>query len=336
MKSFLSLFALVLAMTVPLAHGGPLTWDTVSTGIDKSGNPILFADGQFVAGFGFDTEGGEIATSSNGLNWTTDLTVGAGVSGIYSLGYGNGTFVAGGNWGNSYASTNGTTWTPGSYSQAAPINAISYGDGRFVGVGNGGMIMTSTNGLSWTAQSSSTGLNFNALAYNGKIFLAAAYSNGTASVQTSTDGVNWTTATAPGNISRLTYGNGEFIGVSNVGGGSIYTTTDGLTWKTVYSSSTGLNGITFDGSHFIAVGNGGLILISENGTNWVQDASGTTADLCEVAYGDNRFVINEANTSGDVLVATVPDNGATIAMLAMALGGLVLLRYKIRPALVRV
>jgi hypothetical protein len=51
-----------------------------------------------------------------------------------------------------------------------------------------------------------------------------------------------------------------------------------------------LLGVAYGGGTFVAVGRGGVVLTSPDGTNWTAQASGTGDDLKAVTYGDGRFV----------------------------------------------
>ena len=51
-----------------------------------------------------------------------------------------------------------------------------------------------------------------------------------------------------------------------------------------------LNSATYGTNTFVAVGAGGAIVSSGDGTNWVSQISGTSEDLRGVAYGNGTFV----------------------------------------------
>ena len=68
---------------------------------------------------------------------------------------------------------------------------------------------------------------------------------------------------------------------------------------------TGANmlGVTYGGGKFVAVGPGGNVAISGNGTDWVSANSATAVQLNSVAYGNNTYVaVGDAKT-----VVTSPD-----------------------------
>jgi hypothetical protein len=85
---------------------------------------------------------GVIFTSSdNGSTWTQRH------SGAYNylseVTYGNGIFVAIGDFGTILSSTDGTFWTSRSSGTSNGLNKITYGNGTFVVVGSGGIILQS-------------------------------------------------------------------------------------------------------------------------------------------------------------------------------------------------
>src|ERR1700681_346926 len=102
----------------------------------------------------FIVGGDVIATSSDGVTWTTQADP-FGNTGINALAYGAGLLVAGGgdaDLGGSLAtSPDGTTWTLRSASWSPEqINAIIYANGLFVAASSGGYLATSTDGITWT------------------------------------------------------------------------------------------------------------------------------------------------------------------------------------------
>jgi len=76
--------------------------------------------------------------------------------------------------------------------------------------------------------------------------------------------------------------------------GSIFTAV-GLTTAEAFSQYSGtlqqLNAVTFGQSEFIAVGNGGVILASNDGTGWSPKVSNTVFDLNDVLYDGSRFIV---------------------------------------------
>src|SRR5438552_5260719 len=61
-------------------------------------------------------------------------------------------------------------------------------------------------------------------------------------------------------------------------------------WRNPLPTGNALNDVTFGKGHFIAVGALGTVLVSANGSNWIQRFAGTTDNLSSVAFGNERFV----------------------------------------------
>jgi len=152
------------------------------------------------------------------------------------------------------------------------INAIAYGNGKFVAGGDYGKMATSTDGITWTAVNTGTifeGIIYDgstrqgridAIVYGNGIFVAkSAYSN---KMAYSSDGVTWTAVTDStiNNIDTITFietaGQGKFV--ANVNYDDIVTSTDGETWTAVSNSTFGINGtiraIAYGNGKFVAVG----------------------------------------------------------------------------------
>jgi photosystem II stability/assembly factor-like uncharacterized protein len=204
-------------------------------------------------------QGGEIATTPDGLAWTQRGGNGTmqQLSGVSFLN--NQWFAVGSNTG-IFTSSDAVTWTRLPIPAANSLNAIGYGAGRYVAIGDGGYITSSLDGDTWVGNTtaSGTGQSLRGIAYaNGRWIVVGA--GGV--IRTSTNGTTWTTVAS------------------------------GIT--------TGLNALTTFGSTFIAIGDSGVILTSVDGLTWTPTPSGTTQSLRAVcvdrgtAYivGFNRTVL---------------------------------------------
>ena len=93
--------------------------------------------------------------------------------------------------------------------------------------------------------------------------------------------------------------------VSVGAGGSIFTAV-GLTTGAAFSQYSGtfqqLNAICYGQSEFIAVGNGGVILASTDGTGWGDKTSNTNFDLNDIIYDGNKFIV--VGDSGTIGIST--------------------------------
>ena len=75
-------------------------------------------------------------------------------------------------------------------------------------------------------------------------------------VMTSPDGINWTIRSTPANSywTSVTYGNGLFVAVANIGSNRVMTSPDGINW-TIGSTPADNSwlGVTYSNGLFVAV-----------------------------------------------------------------------------------
>ncbi len=88
------------------------------------------------------------------------------------ISFGHGIFVAVGESGSLYTSSDGTTWKGLSSGTNQSLLDAAYGGGTFVAVGRSGTILTSPDGITWTSRSSGTGHDLNGVGYGQGIFVA--------------------------------------------------------------------------------------------------------------------------------------------------------------------
>jgi len=104
------------------------------------------------------------------------------------------------------------------------LNAVAFGGGVFVAVGNAGIIYSSTNGSTWTSRTSGTASNLNNVMYTGSTFVVVTGSGALASY-TSTNGTTWTLATTLAAASFNAGAGGDGGLCSGGGGGGAALTT---------------------------------------------------------------------------------------------------------------
>ena len=87
--------------------------------------------------------------------------------------------------------------------------------------------------------------------------------------------------------------------------GSIFTAV-GMTTDSAYSQFSGtlqqLNAVCYGQSEYIAVGNGGAIIASNDGTSWSDKVSNTVNDLNDIIYDGSRFIV--VGDSGTIGIST--------------------------------
>ncbi|MCC5839090.1 MAG: hypothetical protein JJT96_03115 [Opitutales bacterium] len=240
------------------------------------------------AGFRFFATGARSAilrANSDASDWTA-VSTGSGV--LNKVAFGNNVYVAVGEAGIVLQSPSGTSWNFFSSGVDVPMNDIVYGNGRFVAVGSGGAIFTSTSGTDWTLVQSGVSDDLRSVIYGGGRFVAV----GGRGITVSMDGLNWTaleTAEAAG-FNAITYGGGRYLIVGD--DFTVWTSSNTNSWTIGSQTGPDLFGVAYGGGRFIAVGSEGAIFTSASGLGgWLQRSSGTTANLRDVAYIEDKFVI---------------------------------------------
>jgi photosystem II stability/assembly factor-like uncharacterized protein len=193
-------------------------------------------------------------------------------------------------------------------SQSQNINAIAYGNGRWIAVGNYGKMATSTDVTVATSWTEITGTpfgttNVNTILYAEGLWIAGGM-NGL--LKKSTDGTTWTNMTNDpfgyNAIRSIAYGNGRWVAVG--ANGSMYTSTDGSFWTSVdvtslftytlggTSTVQTIETVAYANNLWIAAGGGGLMATSTNGTTWtsVTGSPFRTSSITSVTYGNNKWV----------------------------------------------
>jgi len=91
-------------------------------------------------------------------------------------------------------------------------------------------------------------------------------------------------------LQALAYGGGSYVAVGN--GGSILVSDDGTAWSLARTGGAGeaLYALAYGNGAFVAVGAGGTVLRSTDGRNWTASTSATETTLRAVAYGSSGFV----------------------------------------------
>ena len=272
-----------------------------------------------------------------GTNWAIGTPLGTGkltgvAAGLGASGYAN---VTVGEGGTIYASVaNGPTTAQTNPAAPANLNAVFYGGLGFVSVGANGTIVVSGDGTTWNTRTSGVATTLNGgspIGTTGGYFAVGA--GGT--IITSTDGTTWTPATS-GTTSDLfgaTFGNAKLVVVGS--GGTILTSTDGATWTAAtsgtaadlkgvayasISTTNADNTVTFS-SAFVAVGSGGTVLFSTDGTTWALQSAFTPLDMTAVVYGGQFVAVGKAGgifTSQDGVTWQVRNSGTSNDLAAVA------------------
>ena len=224
---------------------------------------------------------------SSGLTTSFVLTNKFATQDFQDVGYHDGTFVAVGNQGSIYRSTDGETWS-GVTTTSITTNLFSvhYGKDRWISVGAASSIISSTDdGLNWSvvSDSSDVGNSFSIMDvhYQNNVWLAVG--NGSRTLN-SINGLNWfrqSVPNNPGNLRSVTYGDNKMVVVG------INSTIVWSGYETVGAAATA------------TVGAGGTIsaITVNNGGFGYQ--TGTTPTVLISQEVVSREKINTVNLTGD-------------------------------------
>ncbi|MEP7155475.1 MAG: hypothetical protein ABI905_06860 [Betaproteobacteria bacterium] len=252
--------------------------------------------------------GGAIYTSIGGAAATVQTNPAAPAD-LNAIVYGGVGFVTVGATGTAVFSADAATWAAKSTGTVSDLYSITTpGNGAFAAVGAAGTIALSSDGLTWSLPTSGTTKNLYAATYGSAKYVAVG-EGGT--VLNSTDGSTWTAVTSgtTSNLRGVTFGaintttgtgstavtttTNIFVAVGDAG--TVITSNDGITWtvRTPISAAR-MNAVSF-GGQFVAIGNGGVIYTSADGTAWTARSSGTTNDLFGIARTSTGYIAVGAN-----------------------------------------
>lgn len=233
-------------------------------------------------------------------------------------------------------------WTSQHLNTSNILTGVAYGNGTYVVVGYSGEVQTSPNLTNWTPHPFNPGMRFLALTFANGVFVGAGAQplpNGTnpaATIQTSTDGISWTTTAQTGTsnvYNAATFANNRYLALGDFSNVAI--SADGYTWTG--HGGSGVGSITIYGT---AYGNGVFVVGCNKGNVWTSANypstglpipasgpsnfrnTGTTNDLQGVAFGKGIFVAAGANgtivTSPDGVSWTVQSTGTTNSLYGVA------------------
>jgi hypothetical protein len=252
------------------------------------------------------------ATSPDGINWTRRATPTPYItysgsnpwSGWNEVAYGNGIFVAVGDYSDIMTSSDGITWTSRHSAADNDLYSVTYGNGMFVAVGGSGYVVTSPDGITWTSRTSAANNTWASVTYGNGLFVAVASSGTGNRVMTSPDGITWASRTSATDDwwQSVTYGNGLFVAVAATGTGNrVMTSPNGITWTSRTSAANGVwASVTYGNGMFVAVGGSGYVVTSPDGITWTSRTTPVyhgfdvytshTAYLNSVTCGNGLFV----------------------------------------------
>ncbi len=216
-------------------------------------------------------------------------------SDLYAVEWTGAAFCAVGNDGSILTSSDGTTWLQRTSGTTLNLACVTSGNGLVLAAGDGGRVLTSPNGTAWSAVTTPSTARINGLAFGSGIFVAVSESGG---IMTSPDATTWTVQVSPssGALSSVVFGSGVFVAVGAAG--EVLTSPDGIAWTVRRSGQMErLWCVAVRGSGFIAVGSGGVIAQSSDGISWTAQALPTSPLLFSVAIGASGLLAVSENGS---------------------------------------
>lgn len=211
---------------------------------------VTWSGSEFIA-VGIDGNGGAIMTSDTGDTWATESTD-AFLLGVACHGT---TCVAVGEAGTIYTSIFGGEWMETNSGESYSLYAVAWAGNGFVAVSTNGLALKSPDGVSWTPYATGVTDTLRGVAWNGSLTVAVGHLR-KGEVLTSSTGESWTKVDC------------------------------GLTPK----NDNVLLAVAWTGDTWVAVGGEGLILTSEDGTNWSIQSSETRSCFFSSIFVEDQFV----------------------------------------------
>ena len=286
-----------------------ITYETFPNVFPATGyfSSVVYANNLYVAN---SSGSANICASTDLINWTI-RTAAVSVA-MYSITYGNGFYVAGGNAGWLIASTDSIHWQVRTSGYGTTtIGYIFYDNNLYISSGHFGIIAVSTDTINW--QQRTTGLSglVSYVKYYNNLYFATA--DETAFIS-STDTIVWSKRTLPSlyRTQSITYGKGIYAVAGLLSGtfeSCIYTSTDSIVWslRTSAYRTIDTNEITNDGNIFALCAQNGYIFTSTDAISWEirqpKLISNYGDSILDGIYQNGLYVFTNS-TKGSVVTST--------------------------------
>lgn len=221
---------------------------------------------------------------------------------IHSSVYANNTYIAVGEGGSIYTSTDSTNWFKQEVVTNSDLHDIVYGNHEFVAVGSNGTVITSENGINWFVRATPVTSDLNSIIYYNNQYIVVG-DNGVVIVSLSTNNLwNWTQQTINNinntNINDIIRAKGVYIVVgdngiiASSGNLSSWTILTSNTTENLYAIATNEGKEVLSSDKVIIGGDNGALLTSYNGESWTVETSPTTGSaIMDIVYANNLFVL---------------------------------------------
>jgi len=293
---------------IVLTSSDGITWQKQSVGLSVLRSVIHDGTQYIIAG-----DSGSIYTSTTGTNnWNKQFVADSVASeDLKDLSYNAPDYVAVGNNGTILTTTDAnSTWINQGYQDntTSTLRSVLWDGIRYTVVGTNKILSNNSSNLNNLDEIISAATNkISGIAWNGSQYLAV--SSDTQKVYSSSNGFTWnfsaTSTGSAGNFNDLIWNEDTSKYVALENNSQIITSSDGLTWTAVASNiASNMNGISWNGSIYAVVGDGGNIQTSSNLSTWTSSQNtGYTVALNAITWDGNRFLV----VSSDNVLLTSSD-----------------------------
>ena len=236
---------------------------------------------------------------------------------ISAVCFGMNIFVAVGDNGRIFSSSDGKKWTSLQSATTMTLNAISFINNQFVAAGLGGIIITSPDAKVWTIRNLLVPMRLKSVSYGNSLYVAVGEND---SILVSSDAEVWSIKRLQRNVrlNSIAFGDSLFVAVGF--DGAIISSYDGITWTRQNSGTTAfLSSISYSNGRFHTVGSNGVYVTSADAEIWKTEQSGTHIDLTSITYGGGRFYT--VGYGGVVLASTTDSLNQKIKSVDFYHGG---------------
>ncbi len=253
--------------------------------LDGNTKSLSFGNNCFIATGSFTKS---ILISGDGASWRS--VPGPGSGDLATVAFVRDHFVGWATHRGCYGSSDGISWEElDAPNEPTPFEFTAASPERVIAMGMSATVIHSPDGRAWSARSGGVCAYTVGLAWTGDRFAAL---NRDGIVACSPDGLTWGKVKLNLKglaLKRVRWVNGELFGLGY--GGFMIRSTDGVEWEQIPIPATdALNDIAWGQETYVAVGDKGIILISEDGRKWRVRRQAGAGDFQAVAFGNNAFV----------------------------------------------
>ena len=241
---------------------------------------------------------GYLWQSTDLTNWTyvpTDAFSSSSGGGTYNVTASRGTLLITGEEGNLLVSTEGTNFLKCRQGRPLPLASVVRHGNRFIvpTLSADRLVLTSEDGWNWTERP--FGATANQSISDGQLVLTVGTRGSSDDISVSTNGIDWKPISLRSRSGLFGVTTTSFGYTAVGGGGVVYTSNDGTHWASnAIPGAPALKSVAGGPTRIVAVGPPGTNYFSGDGTQWTAAPSSTTNQLLSVAFGAGRFVAGGA------------------------------------------